>query len=54
VTLEDEAYPVQLDKAEYPVKVDELRLPGRVDVVNLLECDNLLVKDHVGVTNDCA
>jgi len=43
VTLEEEAYPVKLDKA---VSL----LVGR----GLLECDPLLLKDHVGVTNVCA
>jgi len=43
VKLEEEAYPVKLDKAESP-------LVGR----GLLECAPLLLKDHVGVTNVCA
>jgi len=40
--LKEEAYPVKLDKA------NDL-LVGR----GLLECDPLLLKDHVGVTNVC-
>jgi len=43
VTLEEEAYLVKLDKAVSP-------LVGR----ELLKCDPLLLKDHVGVINVCA
>jgi len=60
LTLEEEPNPVKLDEAEvlvtleeaYPVKLDKAVSPlvGR----GLLECDPLLLKDNVKVTNVCA
>jgi len=45
VKLDEAEYHAKLDEAVSPVKLDELWYPGRV------ECDPLLVKDHLGVTN---
>jgi len=60
VKLDEAEYTVKLDEADvsvtleeeaYPVKQSEVQpLVGR----GLLECDPLLLRDHVGVTNGCA
>jgi len=62
VTLEEKAYPVKLDKAMASRAGGCCELNGSSHQSEvqplvgrgLLECDPLLVKDHVGVTNVCA
>jgi len=54
VTLEEEAYPVKLDDLWFSGRVNVVNLTGLLTSQGLLECDPLLVKDHVGITNVCA
>jgi len=60
VALEDEAYPVKLVEADVSVTLEEEAYPVKQSEVQpslgrgLLECDPLLLKDHVEATNICA
>jgi len=61
VKLDEAEYPVKLDEADVPVTLEEEACPVKLDkavsplvVRGLVECDPLLLKDHVGVANVCA